>query len=110
MANNKKLDSYSCSSQQEKIGQSVVTCIEVALMRRGNANYNLVLAKLQSLYNCDIEDCVNNLEYLRIILKEVYTQDYHSVLEDIALELDTLETLEITDFKSEFYKFMASSL
>jgi len=89
---------------------AVVACIEVALMRRGSANYNLVLAKLQSLYDCDIEDCINNLEYLQMVLKEVYTQDYHSVLADIAVELETLETLEITDFKSEFYKFMVSSL
>lgn len=89
---------------------AAVTCIEVALMRRGNANYNLVLAKLHSLYNCDIEDCINRLEYLRAVLKEVYRQDYHSILEDITSELGTLEVLEITDFKSEFCKFMTSLL
>jgi len=89
---------------------AVVACIEVALMRTGNANYNLVLAKLQSFYNYGIEDCIDNLEYLRMVLKEVYMQDYHSVLADIAVELETLDTLELTDFKSEFYRFMVSSL
>ena len=86
----------------------VVTCIEVALMKRGNANYNLVIAKLRSFYNCDIEDCINNLEYLRTVLKEVYEQDYTSVLEDITWELETLDVFEINDFKSEFCKIMAS--
>ena len=29
---------------------AVVSCTKVALMRKGNANYNAVLAKLQSQY------------------------------------------------------------
>ena len=87
---------------------AAVSCIEVALMRRGNANYNAVLAKLRSLYNYDIGDCMDNLESLKIVLKEVYGKDYTSVLEDITWELETLESPEISDFKSEFCKFMVN--
>jgi len=88
---------------------SIVSCIEVALMRRGNANYHLVLSKLKNLYNYDIDDCIDHLEYLRIVLKDVYKQDYDSVLKDITWELEILEILEINDFKSEFCKIMKSS-
>lgn len=87
---------------------TVVSCIEVALMRKGNANYNSVLEKLRSQYDYDIDHCMNNLESLKIVLKEVYGQDYTSILEDITWELETLETPEISDFKSEFCKFMVS--
>jgi hypothetical protein len=85
---------------------AAVSCIEIALMRRGNANYNAVMAKLRSLYNCDIGDCMDNLECLKIVLKEVYGKDYTSVLEDITWELETLDAPEINDFRSEFCKFM----
>jgi hypothetical protein len=87
---------------------AVATCIEIALMMRGNANYNMVLAKLRSLYDCDIAYGIDNLEFLKIVLKEVYGQDYTSVLEDITWELETLEIPEINNFKSEFCKFMVS--
>jgi hypothetical protein len=87
---------------------AIVGCIEVALMRRGNANYYLVWSKLKNLYNYDIGDCINRLEYLRIVLKEVYKQDYNSVLKDITWELEILEISEINDFKTEFCKIMAS--
>ncbi len=84
---------------------AIVTCIEAALMRRGNANFNLVLSKLKNLYNCEIGECVDHVEYLRTVLKEVYAQDYHSVLEDITWEL---EILDMDEFKAEFCKIMAS--
>ena len=87
---------------------AAVTCIEVALMRRGNTNYNAVIAKLRSLYNYDIDDCMDNLEPLKIVLKEIYEKDYTSVLEDITWELETLDTIEINNFKSEFCKFMVN--
>lgn len=84
---------------------AVVTCIEIALMRRGDVNYNSVLFKLKTLYNCEIKDCLDHLEYLRTVLKEVYKQDYDSVLKDITWEF---EALEINGFKSKFCEFMAS--
>lgn len=87
---------------------AAATCIEIALMRRGNANYNAVIEKLRLLYDYDIGDCIDNLESLKIVLKEVYRKDYTTVLEDITWELETLETPEINDFKSEFCKFMVS--
>ena len=77
---------------------AMISCIEVVLMRRGNVNYNLVLAKLNSLYDCTIRDCYDHPEYLKAILVEVYKGDYNSVVKEIRLELGDLNTEEIGDF------------
>lgn len=77
---------------------ALTSCIEVVLMRRGNANYNLVLARLDSLYGCKIADCYDNPEYLKTVLKEVYKENYDSIIRDIRLELGDLDTEEISDF------------
>ena len=77
---------------------ALISCIEVVLMRRGNVNYNLVLAKLNSLYDCTIRDCYDHPEYLKAILVEVYKGDYNSVVKEIRLELGDLNTEEIGDF------------
>lgn len=76
----------------------LISCIEVVLMRRGNVNYNLVLAKLDSLYNCKITDCYDKPEYLKTVLREVYEGDYNSIITEIRLELGDLDTEEIGDF------------
>ena len=67
-------------------------------MRRGNVNYNLVLAKLNSLYDCKIIDCYDHPEYLKTVLREVYKEDCNSVIMEIRLELGDLDTEEIGDF------------
>jgi hypothetical protein len=77
---------------------ALISCIEVVLMRRGNVNYNLVLAKLNSLYDCTIRDCYEHPEYLKTILREVYKEDYNSVIYEIRVELGDLVVEEISDF------------
>lgn len=91
-------------NEENKI--AVVTCTEVVLMRGGNANYNLVLAKLRSIYNCEIGECIDRPEYLRTVLKEVYKDDYNSVLDKIRLETDRLTDMD--EFKDKFFKIMTS--
>ncbi|MGI0058692.1 MAG: hypothetical protein ACREBJ_02895 [Nitrosotalea sp.] len=83
-----------------------MTCVEVVLMRRGNTNYNLVLAKLQSYHNSWIFECVDNPEYLRGILREVYKNEYYSVVEEIRMESDRLEDMD--KIKEDFLKIMLS--
>jgi len=73
-------------------------------MRRGNVNYNLVLAKLDSLYDCKIRDCYDKPEYLKTVLKEVYREDYDSIIKEIRLELGELDTEEIGDFMNLLLK------
>jgi hypothetical protein len=89
--------------EQHKI--ALISCLEVVLMSKSNTKYNLVVAKLNSLYDCSIRDCCENPEYLRTILKEVYKEDYDSIIEEIKLHLDDL--VKEKDM-SDFFKIMES--
>ncbi|MBI1829564.1 MAG: hypothetical protein HY222_05360 [Thaumarchaeota archaeon] len=91
------------SRKQDNI-MAIMTGIEIVIMRRGNTNYNLVLCKLNSLYNCTIMDCYEHPEYLRTVLKEVFKEDYNSIIEDIKLELEYL--VDVEEEKARFFKIM----
>ena len=91
-------------SIEEENKIAFATCIEIVLMRTGNTNYNLILAKLQSVYNSWILDCVDNPEYLRAVLKDVFVNNYYIVVEEIRLESDRLT--DIDEIKSGFFKTM----
>ena len=83
-----------------------VTCIEVALMRRGNANYNLVIAKLKAQFGCGMDESIDHPEYLKDILKKVYKNDYDTVLDEINEESEKLT--DIDTIKANFFKTMKS--
>ena len=83
-----------------------MTCVEMVLMKRGNTQYNQVQAKLNSQYDCWIYQCVNHPEYLRDVLKEVYKNDYHSIIDEISMETDRITNFD--KFKSNFFKILMS--
>ena len=83
-----------------------MSCIEMALMKKGGFNHNLVVAKLNSLYNTSIMKCYENPEYLRAVLKEVYKADYNSVIDLIKLVLDDVPDVEKE--KAKFLQIMKS--
>jgi hypothetical protein len=91
-------------SLEDKNKIAFITCIEVALMKRGNVDYTLVLAKLQAQFGCGMYDCLIHPEYLRIVLKQVYKDDDNSVLDEIILETDKLS--DIDKIKTDFIKVM----
>ncbi len=69
---------------------ALVSCIEMVLMMRGNANYHLIVAKLSSLYSCSILKCCDHPDYLLTVLKEVYPEDYDSIIDEIKSHLGDL--------------------
>jgi hypothetical protein len=71
----------------EQIKENLALSIEVVLMRRGGPEYQMVLAKLKNNFNLDIINCYEKPEYLRKVLKEVYREDFKSVVEEIIWEL-----------------------
>ena len=83
-----------------------MSCVELVLVKRDDTNYNLVLAKLQSLYNHGILECLDNPERLRTVLKEVYNKGYNYVLDDISAE--TKKLVDMDKFKDNFFKVMES--
>ena len=84
---------------------ALVSALEVVLMSMGNTKYNLVVAKLNSLYDCSIRDCYEHPEYLKPILKEVYSKDYDRIIDEVKAYLDELANEE--DLVS-FFKIMES--
>ena len=71
----------------EQIKENLALSIEVVLMRRGGPEFQMVLAKLKNNFNLDIINCYEKPEYLRKVLKEVYREDFKSVVEEIIGEL-----------------------
>ncbi len=80
------------------------TCVELVLMRHGNSNYNSVLSKLQALYNCGIQESLDNPKYLQDTLKEVYKNKYYSMVDEIKIESERL--VDMDEFKDNFFKIM----
>ncbi|MEX0657028.1 MAG: hypothetical protein WD154_05740 [Nitrosopumilaceae archaeon] len=85
---------------------TMALCIEVVLMRRSGEAYYHVLSKLRSLYDCEIGDCYDKPQYLKNVLKDVYGNDYESIVKEIKLELgDSINNkgiaafLEILEYK-----------
>ena len=73
-------------------------------MNESNTKYHLVVAKLRS-YDATIMDSYNRMDYLKIILKEVYQDDYIRIINDIKM---CLGDLVVEKDISEFFKFMES--
>ena len=84
---------------------ALVSSLEVVLMSMGNTKYNLVVAKLNSLYDCSIRDCYEHPEYLKSILKEVYSKDYDRIIDEVKAHLDELVNEEDL---ANFFKIMES--
>jgi len=54
---------------------------------------------------CKITDCYDHPEYLKTVLKDVYKEDYHSVISQIRSYLGELENDPII---IDFFKIMES--
>ena len=89
--------------EQHKI--ALISCIEVVLMRKGDTRRHLVQARLSSLYNCDVRGSYEHPEYLRDVLKDVYKEDFNSIIDEIKLLLDDLVNEKDID---DFFKIMES--
>ena len=89
----------------EPYKSALISYVELVLMRRGDTNYHLVMARLGSLYDCKIMDCYDHPEYLKTVLKDVYKEDYDSVISQIKSYLGDLEDIpQIINF----FKIMES--
>jgi hypothetical protein len=82
------------NSRAEQNKLALLSCIELVLMKRGNTNYNLVVAKLDSLYNCTIRDCYEHPNYLGAVLKDVYNGEYANIIDEIKVQLDEMTNVE----------------
>lgn len=83
---------------QDKNRTALALAIDVALMRRGGDRYYHFVFKLRNSYNCEIIDCYDKPQYLKNALKEVYGNEYDSIVKDVKLELGDSTDAGITAF------------
>jgi hypothetical protein len=87
------------SSFEEDRKAALMSCIELVLMRRSNTDYHLVQARLNAICNRNLSNCYDYPKYLRDILKDVYKENYSSIIDEIKLELgDLIEEKDIANF------------
>lgn len=68
---------------------ALISCVELVLMPISNTKYHLTVAKLRS-YDTTISESYDHAEYLKIVLKEVYENDYDQIITDIKICLGDL--------------------
>ena len=89
----------------EQNKMTLMSCIEIVLMRFGNTSFHWVQAKLNTSCNCTTKDCYDCPEMLRTALKEVYHDSYDYVIKEIKLELGELAN---ADGIAQFLKVLSS--
>src|SRR5437588_666446 len=84
---------------EEQHKNALISSIEVVLMSMSNTKYHLVTAK-RNAYNTAMRDSYKNPEYLKIVLKEVYQNDYDYIISEIKLQLgdDLVQENDIAEF------------
>jgi len=93
------------SRYAESHKMALISTLEVVLMNMGNVKYLSTIAKLKTLYDIDIRECYDHPDYLKTVLKEVYTKDYEHIISEVKSRLDILvDTPEI----EQFFKIMES--
>ncbi len=61
--------------------------VESTLLKIGKPEYEKVVYKLESEYNCYIPDCHENPEFLKRVLQDIYGNSYDIILDEIRTEL-----------------------
>ena len=61
-----------------------------ALRDIGKPIYNIMVAKLQSQYRCQLSDCYEHPEYLNVILDDLYGQARRAVVKSINRDLQKI--------------------
>lgn len=61
--------------------------VESTLLKMGKPEYEKVVARLESEYNCYIPDCHENPEFLKRVLQDIYGNAYDDIINEIRVEL-----------------------
>jgi hypothetical protein len=82
----------------------LVFSIEKVLMKMGQPEYELVVARLKNEYDCFLVDCVENPQYLKRILEDVYGNAYDDILREIRNEFGEFSSQK---YYSDFLAIMS---
>ena len=77
----------------------VTLALKNTLLELGIQEYDKIASLLQKDYNCTLEDCYENPEYLRNILKDLFGDSYPDILNSLSENMkDILSQQSVKDF------------
>lgn len=85
---------------EEKMKKTMVTlALKNTLLELGVQEYDKVVSLLQKDYNSSLDDCYENPEHLRQILKDLFGDSYHDILSSLSENMKEISgQKEIKDF------------
>ncbi len=85
---------------EEKMKKTMVTlALKNTLLELGVQEYDKVVSLLQKDYNTSLDDCYENPEHLRQILKDLFGDSYHDILSSLSENMKEIsEQKDIKDF------------
>lgn len=94
-----KLCAPSIDSEQQMQKTMVILALKNTLLELGVQEYDKVITLLKKDFDATIEDCYENPDYLRQVLKDLYGDSYHDVLNSLSENMKNISNqMEIKDF------------
>lgn len=93
----------SIDSEQQMKRTMVTLALKNTLLELGMQEYDKVVSLLQKDYNESLDDCYENPEHLRQILKDLFGDSYHDILTSLSENMKEISShKEIKDFLQIF--------
>ncbi len=94
-----RLCAPSADTENQMKKTMVTLALKNTLLELGIQEYDKVVSLLQKDYNCSLEDCFENPEYLRNILKDLFGESYPDILNSLSGNMkDILSQQSVKDF------------
>ena len=89
----------SLDSENQMKKTMVTLALKNTLLELGIQEYDKVIALLQKDHNCTLEDCFENPEYLRNILKDLFGESYPDILNSLSENMESIPSQQsVKDF------------
>jgi two-component system chemotaxis response regulator CheY/two-component system response regulator (stage 0 sporulation protein A) len=89
----------SLDSENQMKKTMVTLALKNTLLELGIQEYDKIVSLLQKDYTCTLEDCYENPEYLRNILKDLFGDSYPDILNSLSENMkDILSQQSVKDF------------
>jgi two-component system chemotaxis response regulator CheY len=94
-----QLCALSLDSENQMKKTMVTLAIKNTLLELGIHEYDKIVSLLQKDYSCTLEDCYENPEYLRNILKDLFGKSYPDILNSLSDNMKEILTQQsVKDF------------
>ena len=89
----------SLDSENQMKKTMVTLALKNTLLELGIQEYDKVISLLQKDHNCTLEDCFENPEYLRNILKDLFGESYPDILNSLSENMKSIPSQQsVKDF------------